>query len=64
MEKAQEMLNDELAHLEEVNRTQVIDHIIWSIDNIWLYQIRIRFLDFLFFLYLALSCMNELYLMF
>ena len=24
MEKAQEMLNDELAHLEEVNRTQVL----------------------------------------
>ena len=26
MEKAQEMLNDELAHLEEVNRTQVMTH--------------------------------------
>ena len=26
MEKAQEMLNDELAHLEEVNRTQVMTY--------------------------------------
>ena len=29
MEKAQEMLNDELAHLEEVNRTQVMAYQIY-----------------------------------
>ena len=31
MEKAQEMLNDELAHLEEVNRTQVMAYLIYYI---------------------------------